>query len=353
MVLSFLYLAFRALLGALVRSRRGLHVKDVELLVLRHELEILRRQVARPNLGAADRALLAAAACHLPRSSRSVLVVTPRTLLRWHQALVRRKWRQAPSQRGRPKLPAEVRELVLRLARENPRWGHRRICGEVAKLGFQVSPTSIRRLLAQAKLEPAPRRSGPSWREFLRAQGASIVACDFFTVESVFLRRYYALFFIAHGSRRVRLAGCTTNPTGAWVTQQARNLGLDFSDQGVRFLIRDRDSKYSGPFDEVFRSEGIRIVKTPVRAPKANAVAERFVRTVRSECLDWLLVLNRRHLERVLRIYVDHYNRHRPHRALELRPPEPDERQDRPLAGEIRRRDRLGGLIHEYHRAAA
>jgi putative transposase len=353
MVLSFLYLAFRALLGALVRSRRGLHVKDVELLVLRHELEILRRQVARPKLGAADRALLAAAACHLPRSSRSVLVVTPRTLLRWHQALVRRKWRQAPSQRGRPKLPAEVRELVLRLARENPRWGHRRICGEVAKLGFQVSPTSIRRLLAQAKLEPAPRRSGPSWREFLRAQGASIVACDFFTVESVFLRRYYALFFIAHGSRRVRLAGCTTNPTGAWVTQQARNLGLDFSDQGVRFLIRDRDSKYSGPFDEVFRSEGIRIVKTPVRAPKANAVAERFVRTVRSECLDWLLVLNRRHLERVLRIYVDHYNRHRPHRALELRPPEPDERQDRPLAGEIRRRDRLGGLIHEYHRAAA
>jgi putative transposase len=353
MVLSFLYLAFRALLGALVRSRRGLHVKDVELLVLRHELEILRRQVARPKLGAADRALLAAAACHLPRSSRSVLVVTPRTLLRWHQALVRRKWRQAPSQRGRPKLPAEVRELVLRLARENPRWGHRRICGEVAKLGFQVSPTSIRRLLAQAKLEPAPRRSGPSWREFLRGQGASIVACDFFTVESVFLRRYYALFFIAHGSRRVRLAGCTTNPTGAWVTQQARNLGLDFSDQGVRFLIRDRDSKYSGPFDEVFRSEGIRIVKTPVRAPKANAVAERFVRTVRSECLDWLLVLNRRHLERVLRIYVDHYNRHRPHRALELRPPEPDERQDRPLAGEIRRRDRLGGLIHEYHRAAA
>jgi len=169
----------------------------------------------------------------------------------------------------------------------------------------------------------------------------------------VFLRRYYALFFIAHGSRRVRLAGCTTNPTGAWVTQQARNLGLDFSDQGVRFLIRDRDSKYSGPFDEVFHSEGIRIVKTPVRAPKANAIAERFVRTVRSECLDLLLVLNRRHLERVLHIYVDHYNRHRPHRALELRPPEPDEWQDRPLAGEIRCRNRLGGLIHEYHRAAA
>jgi len=353
MAFSFLYLAVRALLGAFLRSRRGLHVKDVELLVLRHELEILRRQVVRPELRMVDRALLAAAACHLPRSSRGMLLVSPRTLLRWHQRLVCRKWRQAPGPRGRPSLAGEVRELVLRLARENPRWGHRRICGELVKLGFRVSPTSIRRLLAKAKLEPAPRRSGPTWREFLHAQAASIVACDFFTVESMFLRRYYVLFFIAHGSRRVWLAGCTANPTGVWVTQQARNRGLDFSDQGVRFLIRDRDSKYSGPFDEVFRSEGIRILKTPVRAPKANAIAERFVRTVRAECLDWLLILNRRHLEAVLRVYVDHYNRERPHRALELRPPELDEPRERSPEGEIRRRDRLGGIIREYYRAAA
>src|SRR6266700_3202856 len=213
MVFSFLYLALRALLGALVRSRRVLHVKDVELLVLRHELEILRRQVARPKVGMADRALLAAAACHLPRSSRGVLLVTPRTLLRWHRGMVRRKWRQPAGRIGRPPLSAEIRELALRLARENPRWGHRRICGELAKLGLPVSPTSIRRLLARARLEPAPRRSGPSWREFLRAQAASIVACDFFTVESVFLRRYYVLFFISHASRRVWLAGCTKNPT--------------------------------------------------------------------------------------------------------------------------------------------
>jgi transposase InsO family protein len=242
--------------------------------------------------------------------------------------------------------------LVSRLARENPCWGHRRISGELAKLGFRVSPTSIRRLLARAGLERAPRRSGPGWREFLRAQAASIVACDFFTVESVFLRRYYVLFFIAHASRRVWLAGCTTNPTGPWVTQQARNLGLAFADQGMRCLIRDRDSKYSGPFDEVFRSEGLRIVKTPVRAPRANAIAERFVRTVRAECLDWLLILNRRHLERVLRIYVDHYNAQRPHRALELQPPD-RENQEPASVGEVCRRDRLGGLIHEYYRAAA
>jgi putative transposase len=184
--------------------------------------------------------------------------------------------------------------LVLRLARENPRWGHRRICGELRKLGFIVSATSIRRLLTRAGLESAPRRGGPSWREFLSSQASSIVVCDFFTVETILLRRFYVLFFIAHAGRRVRLAGRTRNPTGQWVTQQARILGLDFSDSGVRFLIRDRDSKYTGAFDDVFGSEGGRIVKTLVRAPKANAIAERFVRSIRSECLGWLLILNRR-----------------------------------------------------------
>jgi putative transposase len=242
---------------------------------------------------------------------------------------------------------------VLRLARENPRWGHRRIGGELAKLGLRVSPTTVRRLLARAGLGPAPRRSGPGWREFLRTQAASIVACDFFTVESVLLRRYYVLFFIAHANRRVWLAGCSPYPTGPWVTQQARNLGLDFVDEGIRLLIRDRDSKYSGVFDEVFRSSGIRMVKTPVRAPQANAIAERFVRTVRAECLDWLLILNRRHLERALRVYVEHYNTHRPHRALKLRPPQPREPPPTPAIGAIQRHDRLGGLIHEYYRDAA
>ena len=350
---SFLYLAFRALLGAVVRSRRGLDVKDLELLVLRHELEVLRRQVARPQLRAADRALLAATARHLPSSARSARLVTPRTLLRWHRALVRRKWREPPGRRGRPCVPAEVRAVVLRMARENPRWGHRRIGGELAKLGLPVSPSTVRRLLARPGLGPAPRTSGPGWREFLRAQAASIVACDFFTVESVLLRRYYVLFFIAHASRRVWLAGCSTNPTGAWVSQQARNLGLDLADEGVCFLIRDRDSKYTGAFDDVFGSGGIRVVKTPVRAPQANAIAERFVRTVRAECLDWLLIVNRRHLERVLGVYVDHYNVHRPHRALKLQPPQPREPPPMPTTGEIERRDRLGGLIHEYYRTAA
>jgi transposase InsO family protein len=216
-----------------------------------------------------------------------------------------------------------------------------------------VSPSTVRRLLARAGLGPAPRRSGPSWREFLRAQASSIVACDFFTVESLLLRRYYVLFFIAHARRRVWLAGCSPNPTGAWVTQQARNLGLERADEDARFLIRDRDSKYSATFDEVFRSAGIQIVKTPMRAPQANAIAERFVKTVRAECLDWLLIVNRRHLERVLRVFPTTTNRHRPHRALKLQPPQPREPPPTPTIGEIRRRDRLGGLIHEYYRSAA
>src|SRR5438105_4918978 len=203
MAFSFLYLAVRAVLGALVRSRRGLDVKDIELLVLRHELAILRRQAGRPKLRPADRALLAAAAVHLPRPQRTVLLVTPRTLLRWHRALVRRKWRQPPGRVGRPLLSPEIRELVLRLARENSRWGHLRICGELRKLGFSVSATSVRRLLSRAGLEPAPRHGGPNWREFLRTQASSIIACDFFTVETILLRRFYVLFFIAHESRRV------------------------------------------------------------------------------------------------------------------------------------------------------
>ena len=188
--------------------------------------------------------------------------------------------------------------------------------------------------------------------QFLRRQAASKLACDFFTVETLSLRRFYILFFIELESRSVHLAGCTTNPTGAWVTQQARNLSFTGLFERVRFLVHDRDSKFTVSFDEVFRSEGIRVVPTPVRAPQANAHAERFVRTVRTECLDWLLILGRRHLDSVLRSYVQHYNRERPHRGLALRPPEAQQLNS-PTSGAIQRRDHLGGLLHEYYRAAA
>jgi putative transposase len=353
MLLSFAYLAFSAVLRLLMGSRRSEFTKDVELLVLRHQLVVLGRQQRRPSLRPADRAFLAALTRVLPQRRRHGFVVTPQTLLRWHRELVRRKWAQPRRTPGRPAVDGQVRQLVLRFARENPRWGYPRIAGELLKLGLRVSPSTVRRLLLAAGLEPAPRRSGPSWRGFLRQQAASMLACDFFTVETLSLRRFYVLFFIELGSRRVHFAGCTTNPTGAWVTQQARNLGLTGLFERTRFLIHDRDSKFAAAFDEVFRSEGMTVIHTPIRAPQANAYAERFVRTVRAECLDWLLILGRRHLERVLRVYTAHYNRERPHRGLALLSPEPANAAGPPTAGRVKRRDRLGGLIHEYHRAAA
>jgi transposase InsO family protein len=354
MLFSFVYLIFVSLLKLLIGSGRPAEVRDIELIVLRHQIDVLRRQIERPRLRSSDRAFFAAASRLLPPQRRHGLLVTPQTLLRWHRELVRRRWTFSRRGPGRPPIPAETRQLVLRLARENPRWGYQRIAGELTKLGLSVSPSTVRRLLARAGLGPAPRRSGPSWREFLRAQAASIIACDFFTVETAFLRRYYALFFIELASRRVHLAGCSAHPNGRWVAQQARNLSFSGALGEARFLIHDRDSKFIASFDEVFRSEGTRVILTPFQAPQANAHAERFVRTVRTECLDWLLIFGPRQLDRVLHVFVEHYNRERPHRALgrcppaslqPILPPPPD--------AAVERRDRLGGLLHEYYRAAA
>ena len=281
-------------------------------------------------------------------------VVTPTTLLRWHRRLVARRWTYA-GRTGRPPLSGEIRALVLRLACENPRWGYQRIVGEINGLGLRVSATTVRKILRGAGIGPTGERSGLSWRAFLRQQAHTMLAVDFFTVETIALQRLYVLFFIELGSRRVHLAGCTANPTDAWVTQQARQFAWTLQEQKsrLRFLIRDRDSKYTRDFDAVLASEDIQIVKTPVRAPKANAIAERFVGTVRRECLDWLLILNRRHLEHVLRVFVDHYNAHRPHRSLHLVPPAATSRECRAASSrELKRRDRLGGLIHEYSCAA-
>jgi len=332
MLMSIVCLLLRQLLG--LAARTGAAATDLENAVLRHQLHVLRRQVRRLRYRPSDRLFLTAASRLLPRERWSAFLVSPQTLLRWHQELVKRKWTYRRSRKpGRPAIDPELRALVVRLARENARWGYVRIQGELRKLGVQIGATTIRRILRAHGLGPAPRRSGPSWSEFLKAQADGMLACDFFTVETLRLRTLYVLFFIELHTRRVHVAGVTAHPDSAWVSQQARNLAYSFEDRPtpVRFLIRDRDAKFSGPFDEVFRTEGVTIVRTPIRAPRANAFAERWVRTVRTECLDWTLVRGRGHLERVLRIYAEHYNAERPHRGLGLATPEssgaePDQR---------------------------
>ena len=356
MLSKLAYLTLCRSIRLLVLLARGDAAKDLEILVLRHQLTVLRRQTPRPRLEPADRALLAAVSRNLPRAQWSCFFVTPETLLRWHRRLVAGVWTH-PHRIGRPPLDQEVQQLIVRLARENPRWGYQRIKGELRRLGTHVSASAIRATLRRHGLDPAPRRTGTSWRAFLRQQAAGIVACDFFTVDTVWLRRLYVLFFIEMDTRRVHLAGVTANPDGAWVAQQARNLLLVLGERGrqLRFLLRDRDAKFSRAFDDVFRSEGAAVLVTPVQAPNANAYAERWIRTVRAECLDWLLIVGRAHLEQVLRVYVDHYNTHRPHRALELEPPEPAASLTLVTNQRTRvhRRDRLGGLLHEYARHAA
>ena len=353
---SFCYLVFRCVLQLVSLRPRSEDFKELEIVVLRHELSVLRRQARRPQLTTTDRVFLAAASRLLPRANWRSFFVTPTTLLRWHRRLVVRRWTYG-GRIGRPPIGGEIRALVLRLARENPRWGYQRIVGALHGLGPTVSATTVRKILRRAGLGPAAERVGLSWRAFLRAQAKSMIAVDFFTVETVSLQRLYVLFFVELASRRVHLAGCTANPTGGWVTQQARQ--ITWTRRGrptpLCFLIRDRDSKFTRDFDAVFASEGIEVIKTPVRAPKANAIAERFVRTVRSKCLDWLLIVNQRHLERVLRSFLDHYNSHRPHRSLNLAPPDPTTRNVavvRPPAASVERGDRLGGLVHEYTLAA-
>jgi putative transposase len=333
---------------------RGDRAKDLEILVLRHQLQVLRRQVGRPRFRPIDRAVLAALSRALSRDRWSAFLVTPQTLLRWHRELVRRKWTYPRRRPGRPPIDAEVRELIVRMARENPRWGYPRIRGELRKLGVRVGTTTIRRILKAAGLGPAPRRSGPTWSQFLGSQVQGVLATDFFTVETIRLKTLYVLFFIGLSTRKVHLAGVTEHPDSAWVTQQARNLVIDGALERTTGLVHDRDSKYSGPFDEVFRTERVEIVRTPFRTPRANAFAERWVRTVRSECLDWTLVRGRRHLERVLETYVEHYNQARPHRGLDLDTPEgpgSTETASSQLPS-VRRRALLGGLIHEYELAA-
>ena len=327
--------------------------KEVEILVLRHQLAVLRRQIGKVGTTPADRAILALLSRLLSRARWPTFFVTPATLLRWHRNAVRRKWTYPSHRGGRPPVPAEIRTLVLRLATENPYWGHRRIHGKLLGLGYKVAPSTVWLILKRAGIDPAPRRTGPTWTQFLSAHAKTMLACDFFTVDTVFLKRIYVLFFIEIASRRVHLTGITTNPNRTWVIQQARNLLMDLDERAdrLRLLIRDRDTKFTTRFDDVFTSAGIKIIKTPPRAPRANAIAERWVGTARRECTDRMLIFSERHLRAVLTEYTRHYNEHRPHRTLQ-HTPEPRSRVIDIQHARVTRRKILGGLINEYSQVA-
>ncbi|MGW0632269.1 integrase core domain-containing protein [Streptomyces sp. NPDC002758] len=315
---------------------------------------MLRRQLGtRPRLSWPDRVVLAALARHLPGRLRRHRLVTPGTLLAWHRQLLRWKWKQKPARTGRPPISEELTALILRLARENPTWGHTRIQGELRRLGRRVGASTVRRVLRSTGLGPAPRRSpnaGPTWRQFLRAQASGLLAADFFHIDTVTLKRLYMFFAMEVGTRTIHILGVTAHPTAAWATQLARNLTDDLSDRAshFRYLLRDRDSRYTQAFDAVFSANGIDILKSAPQAPKMNAHAERFIRTARAECTDRLLIYNEPHLRRVLAEYAEHYNSARPHRALQLRAPADDPDVIPFPAQRIQRHDILGGLIHEY-----
>jgi putative transposase len=355
MALSLIYFVFSKLLRWIVLRSRSDATKEIEILVLRHQLVVLRRRTPPPRLGWPDRAVLAALTRLLPTRRRYGLIVTPATILRWHRRLIARRWTTQPARSGRPAIPAGLRALAVRLATENSSWGYRRIHGELAGLGYQIGASTIWKILHDAGLDPSARRAGPSWAEFLRAQAHGILACDLFHLDTITLHRLYAFFVIEHATRRVHILGVTAHPTSAWLTQLARNLSMDLDDAGqrFRFLIRDRDAKFTGAFDAVFTANHMQIIKSPVRAPRANAIAERFVGTIRRELLDRILITNQQHARTVLRTFELHYNDHRPHRTLgQAAPLRPLPDRTRTETKTVRRCDRLSGLLHEYQQVA-
>jgi putative transposase len=349
-VASALYRLARLVIDLLVLRYRRVRSKDAEILVLRQQLAVLQRQVPHPRFETADRVILSALSRGIRRDRWAIFLVKPDTLLRWHRRLLANHWTY-PHRVGRPSTVTETRATIIRLAHENPPWGYRRIHGELARLGITIAASTVWAILNTAGINPAPGRSSEAWTTFLRTQAAGIVACDFFTVDTALLRRYYVLFFIELDTRRVHLAGITAHPTGAWTTQAARNLMMKHT-RTIRFLIRDRGSQFVAGFDEIFRSEGATIIRTPPRTPVANSYAERWIGSVRRECLDRTIILGSGHLRALLTDYVEHYNTHRPHRALRQRAPSGPEVVEFRLGRPIQRHANCNGLINEYRQAA-
>ena len=362
MGLKLIFLIVTRAVSLLGLSRREEWWKDAEILMLRHQLAVAERQQPRAHsrLTWPDRAWLALLAGTLPieRLPAMRLIVTPGTILQWHRGIVRRRWarRSGRGRSGRPPVRRKVRSVVLRLARENESWGYRRIHGELAGLGITMAPSTVWQILKSAGIDPAPRRDGPGWPEFLRSQAQGILALDFFTADLLNGAKVYVLAVIEHGTRRVRVLGATEHPVQSWVVQQARNLLMDLEDAGtrVKFVLHDRDASFTTAFDAIFQAAGARVIRSAIQAPRMNSIMERWIASCRRELLDRTLAWNQRHLMTVLREYEDFYNTHRPHRTLNqaapLRPL-PDSVTDLDHF-RVQRRDRVGGVLHEYRLVA-
>jgi putative transposase len=364
MLLRLAYLGLTntfALLRLLPRTDRD---KDTEIVVLRHQIALLQRQLGdtRVRFSPADRALLAALLHRLPRQTmhKLRLLIRPDTILRWHRDLLRRHHAEAsrPKRPGRPRTIRSIRVLVLRLAKENPNWGYRRIHGELLVLGIKVAASTVWQILTDAGIHPAPERASSTWAQFLRSQAEVLLACDFFETVTLTGVHMYVLVVIEHASRRVRILGATPHPTAEWMAQAVRNLVMDLEDAGcrARFLIRDRDGKFPHLFDVILADAGVQVVLSGVRMPRMNSIVERWIQTCRHELLDRTLVWNQRHLLHALREYEHFYNNHRPHQGIAntrpLRPlPSPIASQDHITRLNIRRHPRLGGILNEYHAA--
>jgi putative transposase len=313
-----------ALLRLLPMSDRN---KDIEILALRHQLQVLQRQVGKPAFNDTDRAILAGLLHHLPMDKlrQPLLLVRPETVLRWHRNLLNRRHAASgvPKRRGRPPTARSIRALVLRLARENPSWGYRRVHGELAALGIKIAASTVWEILKEHGIPPAPERQNITWADFLRGQADALLACDFFETRTLTGARLYAFAVIEHSTRRIRILGATAHPTAQWVVQLGRNLVMDLEDAGsnARFLIRDRDSKFTPAFDAVLADAGIEIVKSGIRMPRMNSIMERWIQTCRRELLDTTLIWNQNHLLHALGELQSFYNDHRPHRTLKQAAP--------------------------------
>ena len=352
---------FSSLVELIRISRSSASDKDLEILILRHQLDVLARKQSRPvRPNRAEKLTLAILAAKLKKSTNRpvrqlgdvIRIVRPETVIRWHRMLVRHKWTfKHKSKGGRPRISQELEKLIVRLAEENTRWGYGKIEGELLKLGFDVSITTIRNVLDRNGIVPAPVRFGSiGWRKMMSHYKEQLLACDFFTVETIWLRTVYVFFFIELGTRRVHLAGVTSNPDGRWVVQQARQFVWELEENETKFrcLLHDNDKKFIDTFDQIFESEHIRVIPTPIRAPNANSFSERWVRTAREECLDHLLILNETHLRRVLSTFTTYYNTRRPHQSLGQQ--SPIQHQQPADTGLVQRRKVLGGIVSDYYR---